>query len=79
MLFQFSVPLYYCGGKRWQGYGFSNFDCTFLKLLCLYLFPRLSGTTHSFPCVDNLDWSKVPKESTAISVIEVPMVTGTLS
>ena len=78
MAFQFSVSFHHYGGKHWQGYGFSSFDCTFLKLLCLYLSPRLSDTTHSFHDVDNLDWSKGPKESTAISVSQVFIVTGTL-
>ena len=35
--------------NKGQGYRFSNFDCTFLKLLCLYLSPILGDTTHGIP------------------------------
>ena len=78
MALKFSVSMDNSSGKRWQGYRFSGFDSLFLKLLCLNSSSSLSGTTNSFQGVDNFDVSEVPKESTAISGREVPMVTGTL-
>ena len=48
LAFQLSVSPYNSRGKRWQGYGFSNFDCVFLKVLCLHFSSGLSGTTNFF-------------------------------
>ena len=79
MAFQFSVSLYYCVGKRWQGYGFSSFDHVFFWICCACTFLQDWVAQHTvFHGVVNLVWSKVPNESTVISASEVPMVTGTL-
>ena len=62
--------------KRWQGYSFSSLNSLFLNLLGLNLSFSLNSKT-VFQGVDNFDVSEVPKESTTISVRDVPMVTGT--